>query len=240
VNYRWRWSDEILIRASQVPAHAVHGSRWVREAASGAAGGYLLRNPNRGEAKRATPAASPKDYVEIWFYAAAGVKYHVWLRMKGENDSTGNDSVHVQFSDSLNASGSPAYRIGTSSSMPVVLEEGRVSQISGWGWNDGHYGGLASPITFASSGLKKLRLQQREDGVAIDQIVISSAKYLKIRPGSALADDTHLSTTLGITHGAAVTHTFAQPGTYPIVLKVTDDKSATASDVATVKIAPKP
>jgi hypothetical protein len=156
--------------------------------------------------------------------------------MRGDNDSTSNDSVHVQFTDSLNASGSPAFRIGTTSSMEVVLEEGRVGVISGWGWNDGHYGSLAEPISFASAGLKTLRLQQREDGAAIDQIVISAAQYFDARPGTALSDATSIPATLGGTAGPAVTHAFAQAGTYAVTLNIADDDGATASDVATVTI----
>lgn len=236
VNYRWWWNDDIVIRASQLPASAVHGTRWVKEAVSGAAGGVALHNPNKGEAKRTSAIASPTDYVEFQFNAAAGVKYHLWFRMKADSDYYGNDSAYVQFSGSLTSSGSAAWRIGTTSALSVILEEGNGAGIGGWGWNDQSWGSLAEPVTFATSGLQKLRIQQREDGVAIDQIVISAQTYLSARPGSTKGDATLISTTLGSTSGASVTHIYGQAGSYPVSLVVTDDKGATATDQTTAAV----
>ncbi|MCA1563493.1 MAG: hypothetical protein LC804_25655, partial [Acidobacteria bacterium] len=59
------------------------------------------------------------------------------------------------------------------------------------GWQDNGYGaGVLGPeIYFAGSGLQTLRIQTREDGLSIDQIVISRGTYLSRRPG-ALRNDT--------------------------------------------------
>jgi hypothetical protein len=237
VDYRWWWNDDIVVRASKLPSSAIHGTRWIKASVSGAADGVALQNPNKGEAKRSSASASPTDYVEFQFNAAAGVKYHLWFRMKAENDYYGNDSVFVQFSGSLNSSGSAAWRIGTTSALDVILEEGNGAGLAGWGWNDQSWGGTAEPITFATSGPQKLRIQQREDGVSIDQVVISAEKYLSTRPGSVRGDATIISSTLGSTSGASVTHTYSQAGSYPVSLVVTDDKGATASDGTTVAVA---
>ena len=236
VDFRWTWNDDIVIRASQVPTSAVHGTRWVRGSVSGAADGVALRNPNLGEGKKSSATASPSNYVDIPFYAAAGVRYHVWFRGRADSDYYANDSFFVQFSGSLNASGASAWRIGTTSSLIVVLEEGTAAGLAGWGWNDQGYGTLGEPVTFATSGKQTLRLQQREDGVAIDQIVISADKYFNTRPGLVRADATILSASLGTSSGAAVTHAFKQPGNYPVSLAVTDNAGARATDdtVATV------
>ena len=89
----------------------------------------------------------------------------------------------MQFSDAVDAGGKSQARTGTTAGLAMVLEEGSGAGLSGWGWNDANYGGPASPVYFASSGPHTLRLQEREDGIQIDQIVISSAAYTNKRPG---------------------------------------------------------
>jgi len=78
-----------------------------------------------------------------------------------------------------------------------VLEDCSGCALSGWGWNDNAYGtGVLGPlIYFEKSGPQKLRVQGREDGVYIDQIVLSSEKYLTTPPGAPRADTTVLAKT---------------------------------------------
>ena len=68
--------------------------------------------------------------------------------------------------------------------------------LSLWGWQDTRTGavpGLLGPlIRFDTTGLHTIRVQTREDGLRIDQIVLSSASYLTAGPGSARNDDTIL------------------------------------------------
>ena len=62
--------------------------------------------------------------------------------------------------------------------------------LSNWGWQDNGWGiGQMGPVVyFADTGPQTIRIQTREDGLAIDQIVLSSDVYLARRPG-ALKDD---------------------------------------------------
>src|SRR6185436_18059383 len=61
----------------------------------------------------------------------------------------------------------------------------------GWGWNDNGYGGPGQVIVFAAGGRHTIRIQQREDGISIDQIVLSPGTWLTSAPGGA-RDDTHI------------------------------------------------
>lgn len=108
-----------------------------------------------------------------------------------DRDYWGNDSVHVQFSNAVNASGAPLYRIGISASAEVNLEDCVGCGIRGWGWQDNGYGaGMLGPlIYFASTGTQTIRVSIREDGFNIDQIVLSSGMYVNTSPG-ALRNDT--------------------------------------------------
>jgi hypothetical protein len=74
----------------------------------------------------------------------------------------------------------------------VILEDGTNAGVSGWGWQDNAYGTgvLAAPLVFETSGLQTLRLLPREDGISIDQIVLSSERYLTTAPGSLKGDTT--------------------------------------------------
>ena len=53
----------------------------------------------------------------------------------------------------------------------------------GWGWADGGWGTLGSDVYFTTTGTHTVRVQQREDGVVIDQIVISPDTFLTTPPG---------------------------------------------------------
>jgi hypothetical protein len=44
-----------------------------------------------------------------------------------------------------------------------------------------------------SQGLQRMRIQVREDGLAIDQVVLSAVKYLNASPGALRNDSTILS-----------------------------------------------
>jgi len=50
-------------------------------------------------------------------------------------------------------------------------------------------------VYFAESGLQVIRIQTREDGLALDQIVLSAQKYLNDAPGQTKNDTTLLPPT---------------------------------------------
>ena len=81
-----------------------------------AAGGARLDNPDAGAAKLANALASPGTFVEMQFSAEAGVGYRLWIRGKAQNDDPFNDSIFVQFNDSVDEQGTAKSRIGTTSS----------------------------------------------------------------------------------------------------------------------------
>jgi hypothetical protein len=163
---------------------------WQRVADPSAAGSAAVFNPNANVAKITPARTAPTSFFEIPFTAAAGKAYHVWIRMRAEGNSTANDSVHLQFSNAVDATGAAYARIGTTSSAEIVLQNGPSGPAPrGWGWTDNGWETNGPSIFFATSGLQTLRVQQREDGVYIDQIVLSSDAWLNAAPGDT-RDDT--------------------------------------------------
>jgi phosphatidylserine/phosphatidylglycerophosphate/cardiolipin synthase-like enzyme len=183
----------VVLSASSTPAAGIHGN-WSLITDSTASGGKALQNTDHAASKIAPALASPANYFERSFSASSGVPYHLWLRMRAQNNSMGNDSVHVQFSDSLSGPGGAAtMRIGTTSSAEVVLQNGSSgSAPHNWGWADNGWGVPGVQIYFASTGTHTLRIQQREDGAIVDQIVLSPDTYLNGPPGARLDDSTIL------------------------------------------------
>ncbi len=162
--------------------------RWSRLADSTAAGGYRLSNPNAGAPKMTGPLASPADYFELTFNAVAGTPYHLWLRGKATSNSYSNDSAYVQFSGSVSSAGAPIWRIGTTSAATVSIEDCSGCGVAEWGWNDNAYGSVAAPFHFAETGPVTVRVQVREDGLSIDQIMLSPDKFLSASPGATKFD----------------------------------------------------
>jgi hypothetical protein len=155
-----------------------------------AADATALWNPDAGAKAAASAAASPASYAEFQFYAEAGRAYHLWIRGRAQGNNTNNDSAFVQFSNVASAA------LGTKSSLGYQLEDGR-SGVSNWGWQDdgiaNRTGNFGTSIVFSQSGLQTLRIQPREDGLMIDQIVLSPDKYLVASPGAMKNDATIVS-----------------------------------------------
>ncbi len=89
--------------------------------------------------------------------------------------------------------GSPHWRIGSPSSAEVVLQAGSSdTSDSGWGWSDDGWDAPGMPIYFAADGVQTVRVQQREDGAIVDEIVLSPDTYLTAAPGVRDNDTTIL------------------------------------------------
>jgi len=170
----------------------ITGTAWRKVSDATAAGGQRLWNPNHNAAKILTASASPASYVEFTFNAVAGQPYRLWIRGRGENDAWANDSAFVQFSGAVNASGAALYRIGTTAAAGYNLENCNGCGLAVWGWQDLAYGLNVNPapIYFAKTGVQRLRIQAREDGLAIDQILLSPNRFLQTAPGKLKNDTT--------------------------------------------------
>jgi phosphatidylserine/phosphatidylglycerophosphate/cardiolipin synthase-like enzyme len=187
----------VVLWATNATQSSIVGN-WSRLTDSTAAGGTALWNPDAGQPKISPALASPSNYFEMPFSANAGTAYHLWVRLRAQNNSFSNDSVHVQFNDSVDANGNATMQIGTTSSAEVVLQNGpNGTADQNWGWADNGWGVLGVNVYFATTGSHTLRIQQREDGAIIDQIVLSPDTYLTTPPGPRQNDATILQTTGG-------------------------------------------
>jgi len=184
-------ADDIVLYASDVTT--IQGN-WSTQSASGAAGNQQMASADSGWSSADAPQANPSNFFETSFSAQAGTTYHVWLRLRASGNSKWNDSVWVQFDDSTTTDGSAAYRIGTTSGLLENLEPCKDCGVNGWGWIDrGYWVSQSGLIQFSSSGTHTVRVQTREDGVQVDQIVLSPSTFLSAAPGQASGDSTIIS-----------------------------------------------
>jgi endonuclease/exonuclease/phosphatase family metal-dependent hydrolase len=178
---------DVVLQAGSAKTHV---GKWTIASDRTAAGGVVITHKNAGARKIYVASAKPANYFEMTFNAAAGKAYRLWVHGRADSNYWANDSVFVQFSGSVTASGAGVYRIGTTSAAEVNLEDCRHCGLSGWTWQDNGYGvhSLGPAIYFAKSGAQTIRVQTREDGLAIDQILLSPATYLKEQPVETLDD----------------------------------------------------
>ena len=186
--------EEAVLYASTAPV----AIGWTVTADATAAGGNRLQNPNTNQPKVATALAAPVQYFEMTFHALAGRPYRLWIRGKAISNSYENDSVYVQFDNSVASDGTtPTWRIGTTSAGIISLEDCTGCGLAGWGWQDTLSGaGVLGPVVyFASDGPQTVRIQTRDDGLGIDQVVLSSSYYTTTPPGPPKNDNTILTAT---------------------------------------------
>jgi hypothetical protein len=160
-----------------------------------AAFGTRMYHPNAGAPKVVNPLANPVNYFETDFIADPTQEYKLWVRLKAENNNWANDSIFIQFRGATDASGSPAYAIGTTSALAINLEECVNCGVSGWGWRDERWGpdlhAVPVILRFPAGGWQRLRIQTREDGVSVDEVVLSADQFKSTAPGPA-KNDTHI------------------------------------------------
>jgi endonuclease/exonuclease/phosphatase family metal-dependent hydrolase len=210
-------AGDIVIYAADV---STMRGNWTRGASTTGAGGQLMTSADRGWSSAAAPKANPADYFEATFSAPANTTYRLWLRVRATGDTKWNESVWVQFSDALNPGGAAAYRIGTTSAVLVNLERCSNCGVSGWGWqNTGYWVSQETRVRFPTTGNHTVRVQTREDGVQIDQIILSPTAYMASAPGGPVNDATVVSKTAATPAAAASSSTpfsgtpVALPGT---------------------------
>lgn len=186
-------AGDVVLYASQA---RIVGTKWKLESDSTAAGGRRIRVPNAGAPKVTTSALiTPTDYIEFSFTADANKDYHLWIRGNADSNYYGNDSAFLQFDKTLGATDAPTYRIGTASAITYILEDCTGAGLKGWGWQDNsNYRCLTigPQLRFSTSGTQTIRIHSREDGLSIDQIVLSPSTYLWAAPGSLKNDTTIL------------------------------------------------
>lgn len=132
--------DQVVICAGDIPPPGLHGAcSFASDAVSPS--GIKLVTSGADVASTSKALASQTDYIDVTSNADANRPYRIWRRMKALNNLKLNDSVWLQFSDTV-------------------------------------------------AGGRSLRVQVREDGVQLDQIVLSATTYLNAAPGPVTADST--------------------------------------------------
>ena len=190
---------DIVLYASSVTTVA---GRWNRVPSWSGAGGEKMQSTDEGWSSPDAPLASPSDYFEAEFVPEANRAYRIWLRLRGGGDSLSSDSVWVQFSGSVDNGGAPLYRIGSNAALLVNLAACSECGISVWGWRNTTWwlDQQNTVVRFTSSAPQRIRVQTREDGVEVDQIVLSPVTYFNEAPGAARDD----SVVVPLTQSAAV------------------------------------
>ena len=221
-------NDEIVLYAADA---TVAGTQWNLVTDSTAAAGARLQNTN-GAATASAPATQPSSYAELNFIANAGTGYRLWIRGKAIDNAPENDAVFVQFNDAVDAAGAAKFRIGTQSATTVNIEDCQGCSLSGWGWQDNESGRdvLGPLVYFPTTGAHRLRLQARQDGLGLDQIVLSAVTYRFGAPGALLNDTTILEPPGGQANLPPVVQLTAPAAGTTVTASATLSLAATASD----------
>jgi endonuclease/exonuclease/phosphatase family metal-dependent hydrolase len=182
-------AQNIVLTPSDVTA--VYGN-WQK--VTDTTGNLQLRSVDLGAPAVLTPLAAPQDYFEATFTAPSLTYYHVWIHLGAGSASTSSDSVWVQFSDAATPAGGSPYRINTSDALLVDLEACETCSVASAAWRDGaHWLSQDSRVMFEKSGVHTIRVQTREDGVQIDQIVLSPVGAVETKSVSSLDGARRLS-----------------------------------------------
>jgi VCBS repeat protein/K319-like protein len=181
--------------------YATTRGNWEVVTDSAAASSVRIHDRNAGAPKVTTALANPPTgWADIGFVADPTQTYKLWVRLKADDNHWANDSVWIQMTGAVDSAGRPIGAPGTTGGIEINLEECSGCGVSGWGWRDEAWGakGATGTMTlrFPQGGHQWLRFQTREDGVSVDQFVLSAEQYLTTRPGAVKNDTVILPPTL--------------------------------------------
>jgi hypothetical protein len=184
-----RMPADVVVRAADVSQSALSGA-WTLESDQSSPGGVKLTATEGDDDAADAPLKQPASYFDASFQADAHVPYRVWLRLAPGSGPSAGTSVWVQFSDA-EIRDAPAYRLGTRAGLLVSLDACEGCASPGWGWRDSSPRlAQLSVVTFRSRGWHRVRVQVRDGGVQLDQVVLSSRAYVNGPPGAAQGDRT--------------------------------------------------
>ena len=201
-------SDSMRVTILPMPEVVVHVAQdfastrgsWEIVSDASAASGLRLHDKSLGAPKVTRPLAQPSSFAVIGFVADPTQTYKLWVRLKADGNTFSNDSLWLQISGAVDGAGRPVGGFGSSSGIEINLEECSGCGVSGWGWRDEAWGqkGAIGALTlrFPQGGVQSLTFQTREDGVSVDQVVLSAQTYRTTRPGAVKNDATILPPTL--------------------------------------------
>jgi hypothetical protein len=175
-------APEIVVYVSELPRRALSEFRYWDDPAS--PGGRLVGYPNTRDYLDPPPENDPHLIFPV--PVVAGVPYRCWIHMKvGEpgGPSTAN-LVWVQFTGAVDSAGGTVLAPRTDS---YLTAQGPTAQ--GWAWVgcDSEQPGLDHLVRFEETGEATVRIQAGMEGVGLDQIVLSPARYLENPPSQAVA-----------------------------------------------------
>jgi len=142
-------STDVVLYSSDAVKTA---GNWARVAEKTAASGQELSSADKGWSSTDAALASPVDYIEFTFNAPASTPHRVWVRMRAAANNKYNDSIFVQFSDAVNGSGAPLYRMGTTNALTLNLAQSANGKMNGWGWIDGGWAPLSRALNAGRAG----------------------------------------------------------------------------------------
>ena len=138
--------------------------------------------PTRGAAKLTTPLAAPSNYFELTFTADAGRPYRLWIRGRADDNCVLQRlGVRAVLRQRRTPPAHAAYRIGTTTATRLQPRSVQRLRAVGLGLGRQRLGTerrSVRGIYFAATGTHTIRIQTREDGLAIDQVVLSADAYL--------------------------------------------------------------
>lgn len=174
-------ASEVIVYAADLPAKALSELDFMDDPAS--PGGKMISLPNNGDELDPPPENDPHLTFNVPVESA--VQYRCWVHLKvgeAKGRSTAN-VVWVQFSNSVNQANQEVFRPGTNS---YLTAQGPTTL--GWTWVGCNAEGSDSLVYFPASGETTVRIQAGAEGVGIDQIVLSPAKYLNAPPSEPVVE----------------------------------------------------